>query len=358
MQSGIKYFARSTSGKKIPIPLCANCYNEAFRPESWKKLQGLSRNPGRRHSPYSSDTIHEGEWTFAEIRWAAGERLPLRRDPVLRLRRRVEGWTGSAECCSLCRIVCDLDAGGRLQAGVYSEAVVDLQLFYSGLRGGVRLPWLLSVLLKLGVPEGRDGGAPEKKWERRKLVAMMFDQDLEVVQNGGAWADATSDRASGGDTISFATRGSDGSTDEIELVHQARAWMKACEADHVECATSTNTLLPTRVLQIHPQGDTFTVRLADFSNGRVHGSYVALSYVWGTETTFRLLRSNRRAFVEEGVAYDELPKTMQDAVRVASALGISTLWIDALCIVQDDPNDRDAELSRMCEYYRNAAVVI
>jgi hypothetical protein len=353
MQSAIRYFARTASGKS-PIPLCANCYNEAFRPESWEKLQGLTGNP-RRHSP-SSDNIHEGERTFTEIPWG-GERLPHRRDPVLRLRRPVKEWTDSAGSCSLCRIVCDLDSGGRLRGGVYTEAVVDLQLFYSELCGGVKLPWLLSVLLKLGYPKGRDVRKPKKKWERRNLVAMMFDQDEEFLQNGDACADTNPDRVSREDTIVLATRESDGSADAIELVHQARTWMEACETQHVGCGTLTNTPLPTRVLQIQARGDTFTVRLADFANGRVHGSYATLSYVWGTKTTLLLLRSNRQAFIE-GIDYDELPKTMQDAVRVASALGISNLWIDALCIVQDDANDRDMELSLMCDYYQNAAVVI
>lgn len=111
MQSAIRYFARTASGKS-PIPLCANCYNEAFRPESWEKLQGLTGNP-RRRSP-SSDNIHEGEWTFAEVSWG-GERLPHRRDPVLRIRRPVKEWTDSAGSCSLCRIVCDLDSGAACE---------------------------------------------------------------------------------------------------------------------------------------------------------------------------------------------------------------------------------------------------
>lgn len=348
MRSGIRYLARRASGNS-PISLCANCYNEAFRPESWEKLQGLTGN-NRRHSP-SSDNIHEGEWTFAEVSWG-GERLPHRRDPVLRLRRPVKEWTDTARCCSLCRIVCDLDSGGRLRGGVYTEAVVDLQLFYSEFCGGVRLPWLLSVLLKLGYPKGRDVGKPKKKWERRHLVAMMFGQDEKFLWNGDACADTNPDRVSRRDTIML-----DGGADAIELVHQARTWMEACETQYVEFGTLTNTLLPTRVLQIDAHGDTFTVRLGDFANGRVHGSYVALSYVWGTKPTLRLLRSNHQAFIE-GINYDALPKTMQDAVRVASALGISSLWIDALCIVQDDANDKDIELPLMCDYYQNAAVVI
>lgn len=34
-----------------------------------------------------------------------------------------------------------------------------------------------------------------------------------------------------------------------------------------------------------------------------------------------------------------MPKAYQDTVRVARALGVKYIWIDALCIIQDDRED-------------------
>lgn len=53
-----------------------------------------------------------------------------------------------------------------------------------------------------------------------------------------------------------------------------------------------------------------------------------------------------------------MPKTFQDAVTVARKLKIEFLWIDALCIVQDQEDDWAMECLRMGEYYQNAYVTI
>lgn len=108
---------------------------------------------------------------------------------------------------------------------------------------------------------------------------------------------------------------------------------------------------------MHAYEDTFTVKLVEPTESRQHRSYTAVSYVWGTRPTLRLLGSNRSALLEN-IAYDDLPKTMQDAVRATCALGLSNLWIDALCIVQDDDVDKEIELAHMNEYYQHASAVV
>lgn len=49
---------------------------------------------------------------------------------------------------------------------------------------------------------------------------------------------------------------------------------------------------------------------------------------------------------------------MRDAVQITRGLGIRYIWIDALCIVQDDPKDWDREAMQMKDIYRNACLVI
>ncbi|GAB1743570.1 hypothetical protein NU219Hw_g499t1 [Hortaea werneckii] len=52
-----------------------------------------------------------------------------------------------------------------------------------------------------------------------------------------------------------------------------------------------------------------------------------------------------------------LPKTYRQAIYLARQLGIRHLWIDALCIVQDDDEDWQRESSRMAEVFSGAYIV-
>ena len=55
---------------------------------------------------------------------------------------------------------------------------------------------------------------------------------------------------------------------------------------------------------------------------------------------------------------EDLPATMRDAVIVTEKLGIMNLWIDALCIVQDDTIDKAREIAQMPLIYSQAIVTI
>ncbi|KAH7321963.1 heterokaryon incompatibility protein-domain-containing protein [Rhexocercosporidium sp. MPI-PUGE-AT-0058] len=55
-----------------------------------------------------------------------------------------------------------------------------------------------------------------------------------------------------------------------------------------------------------------------------------------------------------GIPWQELPKTFQDAIIVTRELGVRYLWIDALCIVQDDTQDWEIESAKMASVYSNS----
>ena len=93
-----------------------------------------------------------------------------------------------------------------------------------------------------------------------------------------------------------------------------------------------------------------------FGSGR-EGEYAALSYCWGGYRGFLTERASLRDRCS-GINFDDLPKLFQDAVIVTRSLGIRYLWIDALCIIQDDKDDWDRESSRMASIYRNCKVRI
>lgn len=68
--------------------------------------------------------------------------------------------------------------------------------------------------------------------------------------------------------------------------------------------------------------------------------YATLSYCWGQEPFIMLTVETVNSFLG-GFAISLLPKVFQDAIRVARELGMSYIWIDALCIIQQGDCNKD-----------------
>ncbi|KAK3389989.1 heterokaryon incompatibility protein-domain-containing protein, partial [Podospora didyma] len=54
----------------------------------------------------------------------------------------------------------------------------------------------------------------------------------------------------------------------------------------------------------------------------------------------------------------QLPPTFQDSIQFCLALNVRYLWIDALCIIQDDSLDWQIKSSKMADIYRNAYITL
>ncbi|KAJ6790248.1 hypothetical protein PWT90_07262 [Aphanocladium album] len=86
--------------------------------------------------------------------------------------------------------------------------------------------------------------------------------------------------------------------------------------------------------------------------------YGALSYVWGEDvfptakTANITLLKIPGAFLKGG--FMELPATIHDAVRLCANIGIRYLWVDSLCIVQDDMDSKMQQIKAMSSVYANA----
>lgn len=85
--------------------------------------------------------------------------------------------------------------------------------------------------------------------------------------------------------------------------------------------------------------------------------YFALSHCWGDVETLRATRDNLES-LKSGIKHEDLPKTFREAVDVTRALGYQYLWIDPLCIVQDDSEDWKHEARRMVLVYGNAVCTL
>lgn len=89
--------------------------------------------------------------------------------------------------------------------------------------------------------------------------------------------------------------------------------------------------------------------------------YAALSYVWPLFKSSQLVKSNFNQLHTPGFLRDSsirLPKVILDAEEIVKKLGLKYLWVDALCIVQDDPTLKDDLIGAMDLIYGGAYFTI
>jgi hypothetical protein len=149
----------------------------------------------------------------------------------------------------------------------------------------------------------------------------------------------------------------------------AKYLLNQCVNNHAKCQYSMSgrkydddeleCLLPTRVIDLNEAGSTGQPYVL-VTNGR-RGRYAALSYCWGASTHITatpLLTKSTIMDFQSGLPLQKLPKTIRDAMLVAKDAGIRYLWVDRLCIIQDDAVDWEEEAKLMCETYERAFLTI
>ncbi|KAK3901018.1 heterokaryon incompatibility protein-domain-containing protein [Staphylotrichum tortipilum] len=109
---------------------------------------------------------------------------------------------------------------------------------------------------------------------------------------------------------------------------------------------------PKRLLEI----DTARGQCRVISAAGSDTEYAALSYCWGTSQS--MLTSNNLANLRSGVHPDFFSQTLQDAIKVVLGCNLSHLWVDAICIVQDDPQELAEEIQNMGDIYSGASFTI
>ncbi|RYC65873.1 hypothetical protein CHU98_g271 [Xylaria longipes] len=132
-------------------------------------------------------------------------------------------------------------------------------------------------------------------------------------------------------------------TDSARSVEHLKDWIRICAENHT-CCSSDDPVLPTRIVGIAED----RIRVVDAQGRR--GRYTTLSHRWGRNETFRLTRSNMN-HMADGIPWNLIPKTYQEAIELTRLLGIEFIWIDSLCIVQDDAEDWRKEAGKMQSVY-------
>lgn len=114
--------------------------------------------------------------------------------------------------------------------------------------------------------------------------------------------------------------------------------------------------LPTRILDLgHHVSDAIVLRETSGETGL----YICLSYCWGRADFLKTTRENLESH-KQVISMSDLPQTFQDTVQVARALDVRYLWIDSLCIIQEDEDGADwkRESCRMADVYRNSYLTV
>lgn len=89
--------------------------------------------------------------------------------------------------------------------------------------------------------------------------------------------------------------------------------------------------------------------------------YAALSYCWGPphEAEYQSKTTTKNLAKQfEGLNFDALSFVLQDAVKATRNLRIPYLWVDSLCILQDDISDWHKQCSQMSDIYGKARVTL
>lgn len=140
---------------------------------------------------------------------------------------------------------------------------------------------------------------------------------------------------------------------EVDISSISR-WISTCVATHTDKCVSD---APKRF------GDAFPglhiMRLVDvYQNCLVEVQdlrhYVALSYIWGAVPNFRLTTSNKKQFLlphSLDKIWRRIPRTIRDAITLVRKLKLRYLWVDTLCLMQNDSQDLDQGVNVMDRVY-------
>jgi hypothetical protein len=145
------------------------------------------------------------------------------------------------------------------------------------------------------------------------------------------------------------------STKSPQSLSQARTWLQECSLKHPECeGWKVDNKLPTRLVHVRKDDSELIAHVCNGSTLPPDTVYLSLSHCWGVVKFLTTTRSNISDF-EQSLPMNRLSRTLQDALLVTIELGFEYIWIDSLCIVQDDIGDWAREASLMGEVYKNAS---
>jgi hypothetical protein len=149
-----------------------------------------------------------------------------------------------------------------------------------------------------------------------------------------------------------------GVEDQAAAAMVIKRWLDVCNNTHSKCRAGSDgppPLLPTRVIEIQGPKQVF-LRTVNVDSESLQ--YTCLSHCWGGIVPLRTTSKTLQTFQDTGIVWETLPRSFQDAVDMTERLGLRYIWIDSLCIIQDDIEDWRAEGSRMSRIFSGAYLTL
>ncbi|KAI1272980.1 HET domain-containing protein [Xylaria sp. FL0933] len=219
---------------------------------------------------------------------------------------------------------------------------------------GIRESDILQVTIEFCYPMSTDH--PEEEEAGKLLIFLLKDGQHFEVEIFATLNDDDCPIPDSWDYIPVSDRVSS-QTDSKAAIATIKGWIAGCIVTHYPpesfCDSPDLASLPTRVVKVGLENE--IVKLVE-TNG-TKGRYVCLSHCWGSGqiiTTTRSTLEQRKS----GIAWRELSQTFRDAIWLTRRLGVQYIWIDSLCILQDDAKDWAVESAKMSSVYSNGYLTI
>ncbi|KAF2497985.1 HET-domain-containing protein [Lophium mytilinum] len=134
--------------------------------------------------------------------------------------------------------------------------------------------------------------------------------------------------------------------------------MANCKQHHKACRIPDLTFKPTRLIDV---GRAEEGRGPHLMRPKDAVQYAALSYCWGPKSDVQSVLKTKKTNIDHymtNIPLQLLPQTIQDAIKLCQGINIRYLWVDSLCILQDDKDDWSRESGLMRHIYYNSYLTI
>ena len=143
-----------------------------------------------------------------------------------------------------------------------------------------------------------------------------------------------------------------------------KEWQTECDSlehGHHQCKPQNPVrLLPKRLLDLEAIPGCEDLKLVHTLDLDPVTRYTTLSHCWGPPVVLPPLRTTKSRLDDfcSLISFLSLPQNFKDAVLLTRMLNVRYLWIDSLCIVQDNIHDWEVESARMASYYQHSYLTI
>ncbi|KAK3356878.1 heterokaryon incompatibility protein-domain-containing protein [Lasiosphaeria hispida] len=147
-----------------------------------------------------------------------------------------------------------------------------------------------------------------------------------------------------------------GDTSSRAALMWATAQLRRCNQKHL-CRPPQSSFRPSRVIDVGAFPGSQDVVVVD-GKRMESPDYITLSHCWGAYAP--ACKTTRASLPERQsrVPWTSLPRTFQDTIALTRWLNKRYLWIDTLCILQDDVKDWLRESRRMHGVYKSSYLTI